>query len=225
MQSAIEILGLDYRATEADIKASYRRLTQIYHPDRYHDQSSEIRQEAERFMMRLNLAYKELKDRNFLVQDPKAAHAHQRPAAQPTPAPRHDPHTSQGGNQRPGRPSPVEWRFGYEAPNIISLDSTLRIIPSCDLLTSALIARKALFDEPHPFEVRARLGQPLNRFPCTIRFVEHVGFTAMVICHSRSWRLYGSTSITQGEFGQAIRRLAKTMGVPANVLPRPNSII
>ncbi|MGZ4120445.1 MAG: J domain-containing protein [Actinomycetota bacterium] len=60
MTRAYEILGIDPAASDAEVRAAYRRLAQIYHPDRFSSVRPEIREEAERRMMELNAAFAEI---------------------------------------------------------------------------------------------------------------------------------------------------------------------
>jgi curved DNA-binding protein CbpA len=57
---AYEILGIEPSASDAQVRAAYHRLAQIYHPDRYSGARADIREEAERRMMELNAAFAEL---------------------------------------------------------------------------------------------------------------------------------------------------------------------
>ena len=59
-ERAYEILGVDSTASDAQVRAAYRRLAQIYHPDRFGWASPEIRVEAERRMAELNAAFSEI---------------------------------------------------------------------------------------------------------------------------------------------------------------------
>lgn len=57
MPAAHEVLGIDEDADEREVHSAYRRLAQIYHPDRYTEATPEVRAEAERKMQDLNAAY------------------------------------------------------------------------------------------------------------------------------------------------------------------------
>jgi curved DNA-binding protein CbpA len=59
-ERAYEILGVDATASDAQVRAAYRRLAQIYHPDRFGTAPNDIRQEAERRMAELNAAFSEI---------------------------------------------------------------------------------------------------------------------------------------------------------------------
>lgn len=52
-----ELLGVPPTASDDEITAAYRRLAQIFHPDRLVDCSEPVRREAERLMLELNRAY------------------------------------------------------------------------------------------------------------------------------------------------------------------------
>lgn len=52
-----EILGLDSTASIEDARAAYRRLVEIYHPDRYQESRPEVRDEAAQRMRDLNEAW------------------------------------------------------------------------------------------------------------------------------------------------------------------------
>lgn len=56
-----DVLGLSPQASDAEVTAAYRSLALIFHPDRFIDCSEDVRQEAERRMIRLNDAYAVLK--------------------------------------------------------------------------------------------------------------------------------------------------------------------
>ena len=58
-----EILGVALDASRADIRAAYRVLAQIYHPDRHASSSEPVRLAAAREMALLNEAYAELTSR------------------------------------------------------------------------------------------------------------------------------------------------------------------
>ena len=57
MPAAHEVLGIEEDANEREVHGAYRRLAQIYHPDRYTGATPEVRAEAERKMQDLNAAY------------------------------------------------------------------------------------------------------------------------------------------------------------------------
>jgi DnaJ-like protein len=56
------ILGVDPGATADEIHAAYKRLAQIYHPDRYANVSEDVRRESERRMKEVNSAYQATKE-------------------------------------------------------------------------------------------------------------------------------------------------------------------
>lgn len=51
------VLGVDSSATLPEIRARYRVLLHLFHPDRLHDAPEEVRQEAQRRIGELNAAY------------------------------------------------------------------------------------------------------------------------------------------------------------------------
>jgi DnaJ domain len=60
---ALFVLGLDESATEKEIHAAYRRLSQVHHPDKYHASGSEAVKAATETFKRINAAF-ELLTRN-----------------------------------------------------------------------------------------------------------------------------------------------------------------
>lgn len=63
-RSPYEVLEVSPEATAEEIRSAYRRMAQQYHPDKVAGQSPQVRQEAERRMKEINVAYGELKRRN-----------------------------------------------------------------------------------------------------------------------------------------------------------------
>jgi len=57
MPNPYDILGVDEAASDNEVEAAYRRLLEIYHPDRFSGSRPEVRAEAERRMRDLNIAY------------------------------------------------------------------------------------------------------------------------------------------------------------------------
>lgn len=60
-QSPYEVLGLSSDASDEDVRAAYRTLCQIFHPDRFESLSTEVLAEAMRRMQEVNWAYGELR--------------------------------------------------------------------------------------------------------------------------------------------------------------------
>ncbi|MDF5734863.1 MAG: DnaJ domain-containing protein [Nostoc sp.] len=60
---AYEVLGLEPRASPAQVKRAYRKLVKIWHPDRFLDQ--EQKQEAEEKIKSINAAYNKLKSESL----------------------------------------------------------------------------------------------------------------------------------------------------------------
>ena len=54
---ALFVLGLDESATEEDIHAAYRRLSQVHHPDKYHASGPEAVKAATETFKRINAAF------------------------------------------------------------------------------------------------------------------------------------------------------------------------
>jgi DnaJ domain len=54
---ALFVLGLDESATEKEIHAAYRRLSQVHHPDKYHASGSEAVKAATETFKRINAAF------------------------------------------------------------------------------------------------------------------------------------------------------------------------
>jgi Holliday junction DNA helicase RuvB len=59
--SAWEVLGVRRGATSEEVSEAYRRMAQMYHPDRVTTMGPEVRELAERKMKEINLAYDALK--------------------------------------------------------------------------------------------------------------------------------------------------------------------
>jgi hypothetical protein len=55
-------LGVAYDATPAEVTSAWKRLCEIYHPDRYAEARPEVRVEAARLMSEANAAYRSLLD-------------------------------------------------------------------------------------------------------------------------------------------------------------------
>ena len=71
-----EVLGVDRTASAEQIRAAYRVLARVYHPDRHTDAPAEVRAEVEKRMADLNSAYMALL---------QGASRSQTPAANPAP--------------------------------------------------------------------------------------------------------------------------------------------
>jgi curved DNA-binding protein CbpA len=71
MAEPFEVLGISPTASLDDARAAFKRLAQIYHPDRYATSSEHVREEAERKMRDLNVAFSELVARRRGVADPQ----------------------------------------------------------------------------------------------------------------------------------------------------------
>ena len=55
--AAFQILGLQYEASQTEIKASYRKLSNLFHPDKYAGLGTERQTEAAEEMKAINLAH------------------------------------------------------------------------------------------------------------------------------------------------------------------------
>ncbi len=60
---AYKVLGLTPAANEAEVSAAYRRLAQMYHPDKVATLASDFQELAEKRMKEINAAYDLLKAR------------------------------------------------------------------------------------------------------------------------------------------------------------------
>ena len=67
MADPFEVLGLPRNASRTDIEAAYRRLAEIYDPNRFQDFGSGARQEAQKRMAALAVAKEELLSRRKFV--------------------------------------------------------------------------------------------------------------------------------------------------------------
>jgi molecular chaperone DnaJ len=59
MRDRWNVLGLDYDATPEELKAAYRRLVKLWHPDRFAQEASK-RAQAEARLKLINEAYRVL---------------------------------------------------------------------------------------------------------------------------------------------------------------------
>ncbi len=59
-QNYFEMLGLDHKASEVDIRKAYHALAKRYHPDRFNDQPTEVRDGAEAVFAKLSEAHQTL---------------------------------------------------------------------------------------------------------------------------------------------------------------------
>ena len=59
-----ETLQVSPNASIDDIRAAYRRMVQLYHPDKVSELGPELREVAERHMKEINAAYEALKRRH-----------------------------------------------------------------------------------------------------------------------------------------------------------------
>jgi hypothetical protein len=57
---AHEVLGVEPTASPEQVRTAYRKLVQIYHPDRFAAAGPQVKEEAERRMMELNAAFHEM---------------------------------------------------------------------------------------------------------------------------------------------------------------------
>lgn len=57
-----KVLGVDRRATTAEVKKAYRNMAKIYHPDKQSDASPEEKEKAEREFLKIAQAYEVLSD-------------------------------------------------------------------------------------------------------------------------------------------------------------------
>lgn len=60
MPTPYEVLGVAPDSSSAEIRQAYRRLADIYHPDRLQKAAPDVQAEGNRRMFELNLAYEEL---------------------------------------------------------------------------------------------------------------------------------------------------------------------
>ena len=51
-----DVLGIDPSASDDEVRAAFHRKAEIYHPDRYQDRPSDVRQEASKMMAELTEA-------------------------------------------------------------------------------------------------------------------------------------------------------------------------
>jgi len=58
-----EVMGLQPGASDDDVSAAYRRMAQMYHPDKVTNLGPEFKQLADRKMKEINAAYEALKRR------------------------------------------------------------------------------------------------------------------------------------------------------------------
>ncbi|MFB3739790.1 MAG: J domain-containing protein, partial [Candidatus Velamenicoccus archaeovorus] len=82
------VLGLPRGASQDQIRAAYRRLAQIYHPDRYQGAPADVRAEAERRMKQVNAAYDALR-KGTAASGPTTAPGPTTAGPRPGPEPRH----------------------------------------------------------------------------------------------------------------------------------------
>jgi DnaJ-class molecular chaperone len=84
MINYFRVLGVTESASEADIKKAYRRLSNLYHPDKLLAHSDAEKEQASIQLQRVKEAYEVLKDpkkraafikdfKNVIVPDPAAA--------------------------------------------------------------------------------------------------------------------------------------------------------
>lgn len=62
-RSPYQILQVSPTASPAEVRAAYRRMVQLYHPDKVAGLGPELRQVAEQHMKEINSAYEQLKRR------------------------------------------------------------------------------------------------------------------------------------------------------------------
>jgi hypothetical protein len=81
MPDPYDVLGVGEDATDNEIEAAYRRLVEIYHPDRFSGNRPEVRAEAERRMHDLNVAHDQLRGRRRARRSSRSSSDSSRSAA------------------------------------------------------------------------------------------------------------------------------------------------
>lgn len=130
------MLGVDAGASPAEVRARYRVLAQLFHPDRLQDMPDGVREEAERRMKELNLAYGQLEKRQ---QHRGMARPAEPPRRRPVLNPGDDPLSILPMSQRPDATSAV-WEDAGVEPILIRIDGR----------TGLTLATPATGDERNP---------------------------------------------------------------------------
>lgn len=80
LQEAYEVLGIAIGTPEAEVRAAYKDLVAVWHPDRFHN-NVRLRQKAEAKLKQLNIAFQTIESAGFPKQP---SHAGSQPASEDT---------------------------------------------------------------------------------------------------------------------------------------------
>lgn len=71
LERSYRVLGLEPGASEQEVKEAYRDLTKVWHPDRFSDKDSRLKEKAEARTKELNEAYRNISASGFKSPEPE----------------------------------------------------------------------------------------------------------------------------------------------------------
>ena len=199
------VLGLDRGASASDVNAAYRRLAEIYHPDRYQGTRENVRAEAARRMGDLSAA----------VQAIRAGLS--TPRESPGPATSEPP---------PGPPQASSWSWRMDSERIAWMGVPLSVQRTCDVLAVSISAHGRLKPSPNPNSpaLAGVIRRASFRFPIQVALSTVAGGTAVHLQGRRHWTYAGApSSKVRYAFEQATRPIALDLGFPKALLPPTRS--
>jgi len=204
---AYDVLGINADASDDDIKAKYRQLAEIFHPDRFAEARPSVRAEALTRMSELNNAMAEItrqrtRDTARTRTEPGATSAGP-PIVVSTPVP----HSVSAG---------VAWRYTTHATGEVSIDTPLTAAALQQRLTTALQRHaRRISEQPVTGAVTASIRWKTFVFPTSFAVTALLDGSRLRATHGRHWSWVGTPGDKVNHaFDEAVRPSGRDIGIP-----------